>query len=134
MISGSRGLPKQCVKSHFLPRGPAVENFRLGSRATESSRQRIRPCPLRTQSDRRPLKYDPSLRAMYKLMRCNKQRTSFDSRPSMRETQAIIDEQLRDVGWEADTGVLSISCAVKGRNFAIAEWPTASGPADRRGE
>jgi len=23
----------------------------------------------------------------------------------MRETQAIIDEQLRDVGWEADTGV-----------------------------
>ena len=72
--------------------------------------------------------------AMYKLMRCNKQRTSFDSRPSMRETQAIIDEQLRDVGWEADTGVLSISCAVKGRNFAIAEWPTASGPADRRGE
>ena len=52
----------------------------------------------------------------------------------MRETQAIIDAQLRDVGWEADTGVLSISRAVKGRNFAIAEWPTASGPADRRGE
>jgi type I restriction enzyme R subunit len=50
------------------------------------------------------------------------------------ETRAIIDEQLRDVGWEADTGVPSILCAVKGRNFAIAEWPTASGPADRRGE
>jgi hypothetical protein len=28
----------------------------------------------------------------------------------------------------------SISWAVKGRNFAIAEWPTASGPADWRGE
>ena len=49
----------------------------------------------------------------------------------MRETQAIIYEQLRDVGWEADTGVPSIRA---GRNFAIAEWPTASGPADRRGE
>jgi hypothetical protein len=28
----------------------------------------------------------------------------------------------------------SISWAVKGHKFAIAEWPTASGPADRRGE
>ena len=52
----------------------------------------------------------------------------------MRETQAIIGEQLRDVGWEADARVPSISWAVKGHKFAIAEWPTASGPADRRGE
>ncbi len=29
-------------------------NFRHGSRATWSSWQRVRPCPLRTQSDRRP--------------------------------------------------------------------------------
>ena len=69
------------------------------------------------------------------LMRCNKQRTSFDSRPSMRETRAIIDEQLRDVGREADTGGHSISCAVKGRNFAIAQMADRQrSPADRRGE
>ena len=76
-----------------------------------------------------------SQRAMYGLMRCNKQRTSFDSRPSMRETRAIIDEQLRDVGREADTGGHSISCGVKGRNFAIAQMADRQrSPANRRGE
>jgi hypothetical protein len=44
------------------------------------------------------------------------------------------DEQLRDVGRGADIGGHSISPALKGRNFAIAEWPTASGPADWGGE
>jgi len=49
------------------------------------------------------------------------------------ETRALIDQQLRDRGWEADTGALRYSAGVrpaKGRNMAIAEWPTASGPAD----
>jgi len=49
------------------------------------------------------------------------------------ETRAIIDQQLRDRGWEADTVELRHSRGVrpvKGRNMAIAEWPTASGPAD----
>ena len=50
-----------------------------------------------------------------------------------RETRALIDQQLRDRGWEADTKTLRHSAGVrpaKGRNMAIAEWPTASGPAD----
>lgn len=49
------------------------------------------------------------------------------------ETRALIDQQLRDRGWEVDTGSLRYSAGVrptKGRNMAIAEWPTASGPAD----
>lgn len=49
------------------------------------------------------------------------------------ETRALIDQQLRDRGWEADTAALRYSAGVrpaKGRNMAIAEWPTASGPAD----
>src|SRR5690606_15249760 len=49
------------------------------------------------------------------------------------ETRALIDQQLRDRGWEADTGALRYSAGVrpvKGRNMAIAEWPTAKGPAD----
>lgn len=49
------------------------------------------------------------------------------------ETRALIDQQLRDRGWEVDTGSLRYSAGArpaKGRNMAIAEWPTASGPAD----
>ena len=49
------------------------------------------------------------------------------------ETRQLIDEQLREAGWEADSVVLRHSANVrpqKSRNLAIAEWPTASGPAD----
>jgi len=49
------------------------------------------------------------------------------------ETRALIDQQLRDNEWEADTKTLRYSAGVrpaKGRNMAIAEWPTANGPAD----
>ena len=45
------------------------------------------------------------------------------------ETRYLIDEQLRKVGWEADTDNLRYSKGVrpqKGRNIAIAEWPTDS--------
>lgn len=48
-------------------------------------------------------------------------------------TRAIIDARLRARGWEADTQALRHATGarpVKGRNLAIAEWPTASGPAD----
>jgi len=49
------------------------------------------------------------------------------------ETRKLIDQQLRDAGWEADTETIRHSAGVrpeKNRNKAIAEWPTASGPAD----
>lgn len=45
------------------------------------------------------------------------------------ETRIIIDDQLRRVGWEADTNNLRYSKGTrpqKGRNIAIAEWPTDS--------
>ena len=45
------------------------------------------------------------------------------------ETRYLIDQQLRQVGWEADTENLRFSKGirpVKGRNLAIAEWPTDS--------
>ena len=45
------------------------------------------------------------------------------------ETRYMIDEQLRQVGWEADTDNLRYSKGTrpeKGRNLAIAEWPTDS--------
>lgn len=45
------------------------------------------------------------------------------------ETRYLIDEQLRKVGWEVDTEKLRYSKGTrpsKGRNIAIAEWPTDS--------
>lgn len=45
------------------------------------------------------------------------------------ETRYIIDEQLRQVGWEADTENLRYASGTrpeKGHNKAIAEWPTDS--------
>lgn len=48
-------------------------------------------------------------------------------------TRVLIDQQLRDAGWEADTQTIRFSSGVrpvKGSNRAIAEWPTASGPVD----
>ena len=48
---------------------------------------------------------------------------------SEKETRYLIDEQLRKVGWEADTENLRYSKGTrpqKGRNIAIAEWPTNS--------
>ena len=49
------------------------------------------------------------------------------------DTRALIDQQLREAGWEADSPVLRYangSRPVKGRYRAIAEWPTMTGPAD----
>jgi type I restriction enzyme R subunit len=49
------------------------------------------------------------------------------------DTRKLIDQQLRRVGWLADSEVLKYSKGTrpeKGKNLAIAEWPTASGPAD----
>jgi type I restriction enzyme R subunit len=48
-------------------------------------------------------------------------------------TRVLIDQQLRDSGWDADTKTLRFASGtrpVKGKNLAIAEWPTANGPAD----
>jgi type I restriction enzyme R subunit len=48
-------------------------------------------------------------------------------------TRDRIDAQFRARGWEADTRVLRHAKGArpaKGRNLAIAEWPTANGPAD----
>lgn len=49
------------------------------------------------------------------------------------QTRQLIDGQLRQAGWEADTVQLRYNNGArpeKGRNLAIAEYPTASGPAD----
>ncbi len=48
-------------------------------------------------------------------------------------TRRIIDGQLREAGWKVDSESIRHgkgSRPVKGQNLAIAEWPTAHGPAD----
>ena len=48
-------------------------------------------------------------------------------------TRQLIDGQLRQAGWEADSQALRHGKGTrpqKNRNLAIAEWPTSSGPAD----
>ncbi len=49
------------------------------------------------------------------------------------DTRKLIDEQLREVGWTVDSVALTYKKGArpeKGKNLAIAEWPTDSGPAD----
>jgi type I restriction enzyme, R subunit len=49
------------------------------------------------------------------------------------DTRALIDQQLRERGWDADTQKLRYANGTRparGKAMAIAEWPTANGPAD----
>jgi type I restriction enzyme, R subunit len=48
-------------------------------------------------------------------------------------TRALVDTRLRAQGWETDSQAIRYASGTrpgKGRNLAIAEWPTANGPAD----
>ena len=59
--------------------------------------------------------------------------TRFLSELDESETREIIDAQLRDAGWLADTNEIRYSRGTRperGVNKAIAEWPTSSGPVD----
>lgn len=49
------------------------------------------------------------------------------------DTRHLIDQQLREAGWEVDSQALTWGSGarpLKGRSMAIAEWPTEKGPAD----
>lgn len=55
------------------------------------------------------------------------------SRETEAQTRERIDAQIRAAGWEVDTKTLRFADGARpqlGSNRAIAEWPTASGPAD----
>lgn len=58
---------------------------------------------------------------------------SSDIQLDEKATRKLIDEQLRDAGWEVDTENLRFSKGTrpeKNKFKAIAEWPTENGPAD----
>jgi len=78
-------------------------------------------------------KYDKRL-ALERLEKAK--RLSRNMERSEAETRDLIDEQLRKAGWIADTNVVRYSKGVrpeKGKNLAIAEWPTNSILPNRRG-
>lgn len=55
---------------------------------------------------------------------------------SEEETRYIIDQQLRDAGWQADSKVLKFSNGTRpeaGKNLAIAEWPTGEDETGKKG-
>lgn len=61
------------------------------------------------------------------------QRAAVSMQLTEEETRKLIDEQLQNAGWEADTQRLRYSNGTrpeKGRNIAIAEWPAGKGWAD----
>ena len=66
--------------------------------------------------------------AAEKRERAERGRKAADQRVvSEEETRYLIDEQLRSVGWEVDSAVLRYSRGTrpqKGKNIAVAEWPT----------
>ncbi|MCB9602819.1 MAG: type I restriction-modification system endonuclease, partial [Sandaracinus sp.] len=75
----------------------------------------------------------PDLQRVFESLTQNAARAGVHLELNEAETRGLIDRQLRDAGWEADTPTLRHSLGarpVKGRNLAIAEWPTEHGPAD----
>ena len=59
----------------------------------------------------------------------NAYKKAMNIRLSEAQTRELVDDQLRKVGWEADTQKIRYSKGVrptKGKNIAIAEWPTDS--------
>lgn len=68
--------------------------------------------------------------AVTKIVRRERSEKAANQRPRTEaETRLLIDEQLRQVGWEVDTETLRYSKGTRpqaGKNIAIAEWPTDS--------
>lgn len=75
----------------------------------------------------------PNLQRVFESLTQNATRAAAHLDLDEAETRGLVDRQLRDAGWEADTPTLRHSLGtrpVPGRNLAIAEWPTDQGPAD----
>lgn len=71
-------------------------------------------------------KQTPDIKALEKVRRNTSKATAKFS-PNEEITRIIIDKQLNEAGWEADTQSLKYSTGErpeKGKNKAIAEWPT----------
>lgn len=95
---------------------------------TESKKDKAEEARLRKQDEEKAQRAVP----VPQQERSKKNLQAASKRPKTEaETRCLIDEQLRQVGWEADTTNLRYSKGsrpAKGRNLAIAEWPTDKVP------
>ncbi|WP_343311446.1 type I restriction-modification system endonuclease [Bacillus atrophaeus] len=66
--------------------------------------------------------------------RANRRKRSINRHYPEKEARVIIDQQLREAGWETNTELLNHrknkTMPKRNRNMAIAEWPTLIGPVD----
>ncbi|WP_273127566.1 type I restriction-modification system endonuclease [Bacillus weihaiensis] len=66
--------------------------------------------------------------------RANRRKRSINRHYPEKEARVIIDQQLREAGWETNTELLNYqkkkTMPKRNRNMAIAEWPTLIGPVD----
>ncbi|WP_293735809.1 type I restriction-modification system endonuclease [uncultured Phascolarctobacterium sp.] len=109
-------------QEYHLPEEQSEPDF------TESKKDKAEEARLRKQDEEKAQKAVP----VPQQERSKKNLQAASKRPKTEaETRCLIDEQLRQVGWEADTTNLRYSKGsrpAKGRNLAIAEWPTDKVP------
>lgn len=100
-----------------------------GDRAGEASQVEDSPETEKRLQDEAEEKAAAAPAEARKVRRQKARQVANQRQKSEAETRWLIDEQLRLVGWEADTAHLRYSKGtrpMKGRNMAIAEWPTES--------
>ncbi len=105
----------------FVMPKPVQEKPEIDTEAEESKEEELVKEAEETAAASKPV--DPETRKK------QAQKAASQRVKSEAETRYMIDEQLRKVGWEADTEVLRYSKGTrpeKGRCIAIAEWPTDS--------
>ena len=109
-------------QEYHLPEEQSEPDF------TESKKDKAEEARLRKQDEEKAQRAVP----VPQQERSKKNLQAASKRPKTEaETRCLIDEQLRQVGWEADTTNLRYSKGsrpAKGRNLAIAEWPTDKVP------
>ena len=104
---------------------PPEEKKALREREDKETKK-LQKNTLKKAAEARPVKRDARRRRALETMANQRPLTEA-------ETRQLIDAQLRQVGWEADTEELRYSRGTrpaKGRNLAIAEWPCEGGFAD----
>ena len=118
---------KYVHRDYQLPAKQQEEKF------TQSAQEQAEEERLRNQDKIKAQEAKP----VAKTVRTKQNMQAANKRPKTEaETRCLIDEQLRQVGWEADTSSLRYSKGTrptKGRNLAIAEWPTAAVPGTSKG-
>ena len=109
-------------QEYHLPEEQSEPDF------TESKKDKAEEARLRKQDEEKAQRAVP----VPQQERSKKNLQAASKRPKTEaETRCLIDEQLRQVGWEADTTNLRYSKGsrpAKGCNLAIAEWPTDKVP------